>query len=1639
MLSNVVFEELIKYALSLFLLILWGPLPIPGSRVTAGLYFGQVEFCWYVITTPPFRHPASVALARVIPMWVHVFLGFVPLRWVVFIHYMYNLLAYWWVGDYSSTASFFRSPFEIYSYLRHSYRTNLIYRTWALRVLRGREQISALTVLTPALLFHAKDAYNEHDIVRDLTDYGCFLLALRVSEHPSQTAAAFAQFSRSDFGGRCAQYAVQLGWDLGSYLSTATAPLEPPTLQAESGFVDITRLLSHNSSSLIARLVAIGSAVMLKRFFGFDPDLAMFKGFLQKSETVLDLGDVAASVVGILRGIHHAFQNGDYKAMFLLRTPSTWMFMASDACTGSLTPSLNVVPEKGKNGLVRGDGHYWLSRLMEVEQMYSTISGIEKEPGALGMLTRVQIRIVAVEAVLAGHGSRPQPLVISLLGPPGLGKTEAVHSLASAFLARQYPGSFTDPATARTFVEACKWVYVCGSVNKYDTGLTPNKLVVHLDDIHNLPVGPGLPTLASHIVRFANIVMTHANVAEVELKANAIINAQVLFMTSNYDRVDTHSFTTAGLGRRVTCSIGFEPNPAYLALIERPWSGETDIFKHHAWYAGEDVQEQCIGPIDLMTAPRDLHQSRRVLHSVAVGCSDPDPGSSVFCLRGRRVVYENVDFARAMTAVHLLMSKRWSEALAAHARGRKPLCPFGISHDVCDCDAVRTEVEAVYRPEFGYVDFFSYSCALACVVVACRRVWAYFTDLFAGWMAAVCVIAIRDPVLLEALLNLVTPLGAGAAAGAEAAVEEGLKRRRLALRDVLKRAARATGPLLMVCATAACASMLYKGYTTATKPSHAQENIPVSSGKKTFEAKVRAVFAGQGGTSSRIFSDKLAPYNDELREWWKKLEEEPRAPTRYHLSMASVDPATPHDSTTCESDFRRLVLTNTKTLAVLDSKRTGFALKLSGGAGASLLTNRHTLCAPTGELMYGATIEFAEGPQATALRFRVILTPAIVLLENRTRDLVVLRGGFESLGAGVASSLWGCLSPFQGIAAARVDGKRGVAHFTGLFTPQVVHDERFTVLSDQPCIEVFGFGGLAGDCGMPYIGRVAGKWVILGIHVSSMSDACVVLPVTAGDLSPLGLFAECGNVLAPSTSQQLGLILPLLGPLNRRSLFGQQPLCAQYVGSYKTFESDKSKVVPTSAYDLVPGAGQFCPPFMGHGVTLDGQYVSPGLNKFSFLGTASAAPRELALSAADDYLSGFVSLPQRRPLDFESAVVGLPGRDPYRSFNLSTASGAPYNRLGAGKKRELFSFDPVFEAAPALASNVERLICELARGPVWISSQWKLKDEPRKLTKRYKTRVFSVVPADINLVLRMYFLPIIEVLRADTQISEVMTGVNATSCEWSDMVTDLCSHPNYMMGDMENFDSSHAGWMFETLAYLCSGLGAKLGYTTGECVVLANLVLSCPLQVVDFCGDVFLLNTGLASGLAVTTLVNSLALAILMRMSFATCFPHGDYRALVRSKFYGDDSAMSVADSVVGLFNQRTIAGCVALWGYRYTSALKDGVLAPTEPFDKMQFLKRGMLRHRIVPGFVAPLEEASFSKALAWRLSDTKVGDLERLCQVVPLIWREAWLHNQETFDKWDIILRRIDAMLHLSCVFPSESELLSSYERSDFVGWYD
>jgi hypothetical protein len=124
--------------------------------------------------------------------------------------------------------------------------------------------------------------------------------------------------------------------------------------------------------------------------------------------------------------------------------------------------------------------------------------------------------------------------------------------------------------------------------------------------------------------------------------------------------------------------------------------------------------------------------------------------------------------------------------------------------------------------------------------------------------------------------------------------------------------------------------------------------------------------------------------------------------------------------------------------------------------------------------------------------------------------------------------------------------------------------------------------------------------------------------------------------------------------------------------------------------------------------------------------------------------------------------------------------------------------------------------------------------------------------------------------------------------------------------------------------------------------------------LVNFFGDLLILNGTNPSGHALTVVINSICNSLYMRYAWLSIFGTLDgFDEYVRLMTYGDDNCVSVHEKYQDKFNQVTVTAALAAVGVVYTDAKKTGEAAPPfcEP-DDVSFLKRGF--RKTIEGFWA-------------------------------------------------------------------------------------
>lgn len=353
-----------------------------------------------------------------------------------------------------------------------------------------------------------------------------------------------------------------------------------------------------------------------------------------------------------------------------------------------------------------------------------------------------------------------------------------------------------------------------------------------------------------------------------------------------------------------------------------------------------------------------------------------------------------------------------------------------------------------------------------------------------------------------------------------------------------------------------------------------------------------------------------------------------------------------------------------------------------------------------------------------------------------------------------------------------------------------------------------------------------------------------------------------------------------------------------------------------------------------------------------------------------------------RTLTWDETVNGIPGKRFVDSMNFKSSIGFPFK----GSKK-LFStnlgkvegwqdkrmLDPKFIEE---AEKIEALYKVGKRYYPWFTST--LKDEPTLDTKD-KVRVFQATSTPFQLVMRKYTLGICRFLQMNPLDSECAVGIDPCSSEWNEMYNHLKQaqtplYDRWFAIDYKAYDTSIPSQMIMAIGRIFVDIAKIAGYSKEEIVVLNSIFSELSFSIVDFNGDVLMLDGANPSGNSLTVFINSLCNSLLMRIFFYHLYPRRKFTNNIRMMSYGDDLIAAVG-SLSGGFTMKGYAKYLAQFGFVVTPAQKEEELKSFSKLREIDFLKRKFVWSADYGAMIAPLEESSIYKRLCnYMTSETSV-----------------------------------------------------------------
>jgi hypothetical protein len=539
---------------------------------------------------------------------------------------------------------------------------------------------------------------------------------------------------------------------------------------------------------------------------------------------------------------------------------------------------------------------------------------------------------------------------------------------------------------------------------------------------------------------------------------------------------------------------------------------------------------------------------------------------------------------------------------------------------------------------------------------------------------------------------------------------------------------------------------------------------------------------------------------------------------------------------------------------------------------------------------------------------------------------------------------------------------------------------------------------LAGHCGSPLI------WMnpsiqcghILGVHVAGTNLRGLTTPVTKEFL--YSFLADWDDI---------SIIVPPLDPVDGVMTAQSKRAVSQGLGlaHYGRVSPQNQVRIPTeTAIIQSPLYGVF-PIVTGPAVLRATAEMNPlrtGIlkQKVPLVIFPQHLVDEATKHLAHSILSAQSPYTQIGNLSVDEALNGIPGDKWIPPMNLHTSPGYPYV-LGNTSKNGKFDFVTGEPGDRELKDIVmQKLLTRISEAQDGVVSMTLfmdiLKDERVKLEKVKvgKTRIFNVAPFDLNIAVRMYFQTFAAHIMYNHVYDECAVGLNPHSDEWGMMFYHLQhAGPNWIGGDYSNYDKQLSYQLLKSVLKIINEFYGDDDERVREC--LFETIFSA-FHIAE--RDVYRVPQGNPSGIAMTSIINSLVNSLMMRIVYLELGGNlSTFDENVRLKTYGDDNIAAVSDRVPW-FNMVTISKKLAEYGVVYNQPNKTA-MDESKPYmttDELTFLKRAF---RVSQGRVlAPLHIDSITEMINWIRKSN--DDAEAMRANFLAACREMYHHGAEAFE---------------------------------------
>lgn len=414
-------------------------------------------------------------------------------------------------------------------------------------------------------------------------------------------------------------------------------------------------------------------------------------------------------------------------------------------------------------------------------------------------------------------------------------------------------------------------------------------------------------------------------------------------------------------------------------------------------------------------------------------------------------------------------------------------------------------------------------------------------------------------------------------------------------------------------------------------------------------------------------------------------------------------------------------------------------------------------------------------------------------------------------------------------------------------------------------------------------------------------------------------------------------------------------------------------------------------PFTGE----DGNQIVPQRVNFAkYAGKRVFIPKP-KIEQACQYLGDWYPRPAkkwRKVLSLEDAIFGSQdGENP--SINSDAAIGLPWCKKFKSR-RELVKLGERW-VHPDLEQAVNDLM-ENPDQPIYIIDG--LKDE-RLSERKWKagdTRVFTILPIHVNIVLKMLLGDFVHYLQRNFQSCPVKIGISPLPNDWTRLYNYLHDNRGQLIaGDYKGWDRTvHMEVLMTIVDWVNDWYDDEYGEIRHK---LIKRVLSA-YHILN--GTLYQSRAGMPSGSYLTTPFNSLANLVYFYLYLIdNKVPMDHHCSWFVPAIYGDDHVIAVTHH--STINMITYAEWCDKYGLRYTDVDKNKPTVPYVTWDEVTFLKRKFVKRE---GLVyAPLPTDQLYEMVQWcHLTPAvkRMTERELVTLIFEVMMNELVFHPREIYE---------------------------------------